>query len=224
MPLHNPLDITKPRFSHQDLVGFVVDNNDPEKRQRVRIRIPQLHRNVPDNKLPWCLPDASQSRANAGGGAGSVNVPVNGAKLFVRFEENDPHNPRYSGSPASDDVNKDNELLQENYPHTRGTIDDAGNREATNSENETYDYVHKSGTTIHIDANGAISMTVADNQAIGISGNWNQDVAGRIEIKSSAKIIMRAPDFDFDQGSASPSSPNARSRPQIADQSGNTGF
>lgn len=224
MPLFNPLDVPRGRFAHQDLVGVVVDNADPEKRQRVRVRIPQLHRTLPDDKLPWAIPDASQSRANAGGGAGSVNVPVKGAKIYVRFEENDPHNPRYAGSPTTDDVNKDNELLNENYPHTRGSIDDAGNRISTNSENEVLDFVHKSGSTVHIDANGKISVTVANNHEIGVNGRYQLEISGEGVIRSSTKLTFEAPTYEFKFGAASPSPVSQRTRPTISDPSNNTNY
>lgn len=213
--LLNPFETMKPRFAKQDLVGWVVDNVDPEKRQRVKLRIPQLHRNVPDDKLPWAIPDATQSTSNAGGGSGSVNVPTRGAKIYVRFEENDPHNPRYAGSPTTDDVNKDNELLQEDYPHTRGTVDDAGNRMASNSEKETIDITHKSGSTIHIAADGTISLSVASDM--------NTGAVGTIKIVSNSKVEIKAPEIELNSGGGA-TEPTARQRPSIANQSGNTGY
>lgn len=214
--LLNPFDTLKPRFAHQDLVGWVVDNVDPDKRQRVRVRVPQLHRNVPDDKLPWAIMDSSQSRANAGAGAGSVNVPVKGSKIYVRFEENDPHNPRYSGSPATDDVNKDNELLKEDYPHSRGTIDDAGNRTNVNTEKETIDVTHKSGTTIHIDANGTVSITTA--------GDFQMGVNGKCTIVSTGAMTLQAPTIDLNPGGISATAATARARPEIADPAGKTTY
>src|SRR5690606_2925684 len=109
----------------------VIENDDTKhpdgkKRGRVRIRIPALHRNVPDEELPWSMPN-NGGQANSGGGAGTVDIPPIGAKVFVNYDEQDPHNPRYGGSPTTDDVYGDNELLEEDYPYTKGSIDDAGN-------------------------------------------------------------------------------------------------
>lgn len=209
-------EIVSPKFAKQDLVGYVVENNDPDKRQRVKIRVAQLHRNVPDEDLPWAIPDASQSRANAGAGAGSVNVPVKGAKVYVRFEDNDPHNPRYSGSPTTDDVNKDNELLKENYPHSRGTIDDGGNRHNTNVENETHDYTHKSGTTVFIDANG--------NASISSAGNIILSAQGSITIVAKGEVNITGSKINLNEGSDSAGDVTARQRPKIQDPSGKNSY
>jgi hypothetical protein len=46
-------------LSKGEFVGIVEDNNDPDKKQRVRIRIPYLHgsvENIPTDALPWSQP------------------------------------------------------------------------------------------------------------------------------------------------------------------------
>lgn len=177
--------LTKPRLNKNDLIGYVIDNVDPDKRQRVRIRCPQLHRNVPDNLLPWTIPDRSDNYSNAGKGVGSVNVPPIGSKVYYRLDENDPHNPRYGGSPATDDVNKEHEMLNEKYPHTRGNVDSANNRRASNNEKETVDFVHSSGTTQHVASNGAVNVNTAGNMKIGV-----RDV---LVLAANKKIELIAP-------------------------------
>lgn len=177
--------LTKPKLNKGDLIAYVIDNNDPEKRQRVRMRCPQLHRGVPDNLLPWALSDRSDNYSNAGQGVGSVNVPPIGSKCYYRIDENDPHNPRFGGSPASDDVNKDHEMLKEKYPHTRGNVDSANNRRASNNEKETVDFAHSSGTNQHIDAKGGVKLNTAGDMKIGV-----RDV---LTIAANKKIELIAP-------------------------------
>ena len=199
------------QFAQHDLVGYVIDNNDPEKRQRVKIRVAQLHRNVTDEDLPWAIPDGSQSRGNAGAGAGSVNVPVLYAKVYIRFDDNDPHNPRYSGSPTTDDVNGENELLDsdaESYPHSRGNIDDAGNRYNVNAEKETIDHTHKSGTTEHTAAN--------ETKTIASAADLYLTAQGEIHIAAKGNIYINGALVHINNG-ADVAPTVARERPAIKD-------
>lgn len=207
----------RPKLAKNDLVGYVIDNNDPEKRQRVKIRCAQLHRNVEDADLPWCIPDTTQGRANAGEGAGSVNVPVRFSKVYFRLDDNDPHNPRYSGSPTTDDVNKDNELLkdEENYPHSRGTIDDAGNRYNVNSEKETIDHTHKSGTTEHTSADGTKSISSAADMYLTAQGD--------IYITAKGSVFINGVEVHLNNGGEA-GNVTERKRPQIEDKSNQTSY
>lgn len=207
----------RPKLTKNDLVGYVIDNVDPDKRQRVKIRCAQLHRNVEDADLPWAIPDTSQGKANAGAGAGSVNVPARFAKVYFRLDDNDPHNPRYSGSPTTDDVNKDNELLkdEESYPHSRGSVDDAGNRMNVNSEKETVDFTHKSGTTEHTAADGTKSIASASDMYLTAQGD--------IHITAKGKIFINGTEVHINNG-ASPGGITPRDRPKIEDKSNQTTY
>ena len=213
----NPItDMRRSRLDSQPFVGTVVANDDTtskdgKKQHRVRIRVPQLHRNVPDDKLPWTLPQG-QGR-NAGAGAGTVSVPPVGAKLYYHFNEDDPHNPQYGGSPTSDDVSADNELHRENYPHSDGFVDNAGNRVNFNKEQNTIDVQHVSGTTIHIDANGSVSVSCSDVN-IGAEGNINMVAKGEVRIDGS-KIKLNGKE-------ATAGTRTARTRPRIADPTNKT--
>lgn len=210
-----------------DLVGFVVDNVDPDKdnpKQRVRIRIPQLHRGVPDDKLPWSIPDASRSADNAGSGVGSVSVPTIGSKLYVRLEENDPHNPRYSGSPTTDDVNGGNELLKEDYPHTEGFTDAAGNRFAINKEKQTVNFTHTSGTTFFIDAKGGVSVSAA-SVMVGVEGDVVLAAKGKVNITGEGGVSINGQTVHLNKGDgASAGARTARTRPNVPSPAGNTNY
>lgn len=213
----NPItDLTRPSLTHQPFVGYVVANDDTtskdgKKQQRVRIRVPQLHRNIPDDKLPWALPQGMGN--NAGAGAGRVQVPPVGTKLYYHYTENDPHNPQYGGSPTTDDVNAENEGLKEDYPHTDITVDAAGNRMSVNKEQNTIDLQHVSGTTIHIDANGSVSVS-CETFNLGASGNVNITAKGEVRI-DAAKIKLNG-------GDAQTGTRTARTRPAIPNRANQT--
>lgn len=97
----------------KQLFGFyravVEDNNDPDKRGRVRVRIWGLHTDkktktvkegVPSNELPWaepCLP------IHEGGmtGFGMFGVPLQGSHVMVFFEAGNLDQIRYFASLPS---------------------------------------------------------------------------------------------------------------------------
>lgn len=188
------------------------------------MRVAQLHRGVDDADLPWVRPTNSGQQANAGVGVGSVRVPPVGAKMNFSLPDNDPHNPRISGSPTTDDVNKDNELLNENYPGTYGAIDQAGNKTAVNTEQNTFTYTHKSGSTINIDGNGNISIYSAKN--LTLSANESVTIASKtgMKVHATGALDLKGSRIDLNGAGAvtTVASPNARTRPTIPSPAGKT--
>lgn len=225
--LFNPLDVRKNHIKRSDLIATVVNNDDSKhpdkkKRGRVQIRIPILHRNVPDDKLPWSMPHSNGGQANAGAGSGSVRIPPNGAKVFVTQDEEDPHNPRYGMSPTTDDVNEENELNEEDYPHTYGEVDQAGNMWKVNTKKNTKTTTHVSGTTEHVDGDGNHSLFGKGNIDEVATGNIVKSAKGNISNHSKgnhsikgAKVMINCSD-GFANGSAG----GNRTKPNIKDPSG----
>lgn len=227
MALGNPVrDLKRPDLSKGMYRGYVVDNNDPDKRQRVKIRIPQLHRGIPDDQLPWTMP-ISRGQAHAGAGVGSVDVPPVGSLLEGMFEEDDPHNFRVSGSPPVDKVNKDNEILQEDYPHTSGHVDEAGNKFTTNKLRNEILIQHKSGASIFFDGAGNISLnakgSVFINGPQGVSTTAGEDgdlkfhTKKKMEFKAKKGIKLNGAGDEMDSNA-----PASRQTPSIPSPRGQT--
>lgn len=218
MALMDPIrDLGRTNIANAEYAGSVVSNQDPKKQQRVRIRVPQLHRGIPDDKLPWVRPSNNGGQANAGVGVGTVNVPPVGAKMNFSLPDNDPHNPRMAGSPTTDDVNKDNELLNEDYPGTYGVIDHAGNKKAVNTEKNTITDTHKSGSTTHTDGDGNVSIYAAGT--LTLSAAKGVVIAGTtgIKIHTSGPLDLKGSRIDLNGSGAvtSVTPPTARPRPNI---------
>lgn len=204
------------------LPGYVVDVNDPEKRQRVRIRVPLLHRGIPDNKLPW-VNQQGMGQANAGGGVGTAAVPDKYAKVMYKLLEDDPHAPQYGPSLASDEVNKDNELLKEDYPNTVGHTDSYGNRWSVNKATGDVTMVHKSGATITIDGGGNVNIGSPGDINIGAKGNLNLGAAGVVKISAGSTCDIAGSTIELNtNGASSVNVPGARSKPSIPDRSNKT--
>jgi hypothetical protein len=81
--------------------GVVVNTNDPEKRGRIKVRIPTLH-GIPnestswldDEFLPWAVPG---NLSGAGNDIGQRLVPLKGTRVFIMFEDGSTSTPVYLG-------------------------------------------------------------------------------------------------------------------------------
>lgn len=72
--------------------AYVIDNQDPDKLGRVKIRIPSLHGT--STTYPWAYP---ASLTGFGFQTGMFILPPVGAMVWVTFEYSDEHRPIYFG-------------------------------------------------------------------------------------------------------------------------------
>lgn len=82
--------------------AIVVDNDDPTKSGRVKVRVLPMFYGATDDALPWAiLADTSMGGyANVGGS----NIPLVGAHVWVFFEAGDHRYPVvFAGAPAIED-------------------------------------------------------------------------------------------------------------------------
>lgn len=123
-PLNPTKHLQRQGLDHKIIyAGIVVDDNDPRKACRVRVRITGIHPDaIPDAHLPWALPmnqdyasdDESPTRS------GVVDIPHKGAKVGIRFPSGDPHKPQLAPYPGDKKT-----ILPEfnkNYPNRKGII------------------------------------------------------------------------------------------------------
>jgi hypothetical protein len=72
-------------------VGIVVDNDDPSRLSRLRVRVPEV---FGDETTGWCIPCSPY----AGSGVGLAAVPPVGSLVFVEFPAGDTgRTPIWSG-------------------------------------------------------------------------------------------------------------------------------
>lgn len=96
--------------------GVVVENNDPRKARRVRVRVAGIFPDaIPDAHLPWAMPMDQDYTADAGAtGASFQNIPPKGAKVGICFPKGDPHKPQLAPYPG--DKKTLSKLAEANYP------------------------------------------------------------------------------------------------------------
>jgi hypothetical protein len=80
--------------------AIVIDNNDPEKRNRIKVRVKGLMDGIPDANLPWA---DYKSQTFVFTGAGQYLTPPKKAKVTVEFRDNgDINYPVWSGGVAEE--------------------------------------------------------------------------------------------------------------------------
>lgn len=145
--------------------GIVVNNNDPLKNGRVRVRIYPMFSGVHADELPWAI----YADPNMGGTSniGSINVPKVNSHVFCFFENGDYRYPVYfSAAPAIENgvpdspklaresdttVTSINTNAQKNVPKASGgSWSEPDSAYATTYPNNAV-YRSKSGITIEID-------------------------------------------------------------------------
>jgi len=145
--------------------GKVVDNNDPEKIGRCRIRVYGVFDDIPLVDIPWALPDFSF----IGSKVGSFIVPPIDTIVKVYFDNDDIHLPRYT----SKIVDKNNLPTDKNvdYPNTMVFFEsDDGDKFLINRQTKKLEFHHSSGNVITMDLNG--------NTTININGDETHSVVG----------------------------------------------
>lgn len=192
MPMISLAELLKGKndFGDQEDTGRVIDNNDPLKLGRVKLRTAR-NKSVPKDLVPWSRP-ADSGVANAGKGVGSTNIPPMGAKVMLTHDGGDPHFPAYRGTPATADVynenNEGNPHADQNgdYPWVRGFKDIAGNVFRVNMKEgkESLSFTDVHGNCITLDKNGL---------AFAINGNITASAkGGKATVVSDTEVVLNS--------------------------------
>lgn len=176
-------------------VGKVVSNDDPLRKQRVKVKIQNLL-DAPIDQLPWFAPIIASGFGNSAS-ANVLQVPTLGSMIVVMFQNGDVHYGLYVGYADSQEVQVDPELLT-HYPERRGWKDPAGHMLIidTSSGGEVVEFRHKSGTKIVISPSGDLEVTSVGNTRISTSGTMSIQSGGDMSLQSGTHIGLTAPRVD----------------------------
>lgn len=169
--------------------GSVTDNQDPQKRGRLKLSVPSvLDAQESDWALP-CLP------FGGGSGFGLFVVPEVGAQVWVEFEEGDIHRPIWTGtfwqqeSDVPSDAAKDEpttRLLQTPSGHILQFDDESGE--------ERFRLFHPADAEMTIDKNGSVTVTDASGAVIKLDAEGSEivieDANGNVITLSSAGTLV----------------------------------
>lgn len=169
--------------------GVVVDNLDPLKLCRVRVRI-SLYEDLDVELIPWARPELPFF---LGLSSKSImcSVPEVGSWVDVKFKEKDKKQPTYCGTAPnlknicnffSDD---------EDYPNVYGFIDSVNNFFRINKIKKTIQVRHSSSSNVLFNENGSLKAVLADGTVIEADV-----IAHNVSISCSNKIIMNCKDLE----------------------------
>jgi hypothetical protein len=189
------LQSSKQTIAGRVFSGVVVDNNDPQRLQRCRIRIRDLHRELQDSEIPWARKrDASRGTAP---GLTNVDVPPMGSQVNVSFNEESLYSPEYFGGVFS---HPQQAAPAEGYPHVILEQDQGGNfiRRDTRAGYNSITIGHASGTIVEINNSGDVRITSAGKiemsslQAVDIrsGGDIFLQAAGTIHLRSQSLLAQ----------------------------------
>lgn len=136
-------------------VGKVVDNDDPKKLGRCRIRVVGLFGDeIQDDELPWALPDFDF----VGSLVGSSIIPPIGCIVSVYFDEGEIYLPRYTRKVIDETHLPTN--MNTDYPDNMVFFEtDNGDKFEINRRRKTVLFEHSSGTKFEIGASGKLKIT-----------------------------------------------------------------
>lgn len=173
-------------FTNPFAVATVVNNSDPQNSYRIKVRIPIVHDQVPDEYLPWA---ARVSSPFLGFGDASINhaVPEVGTKVLTLFVANDPNSILYIGS-----LYKNNSATPSgnNYLGTYGIYSQKGEFIGVDKIAKTLKLIYEGKIDISkiteatISVNGPISVK-AGSTTIDCSTNT---INGDVTINGSLKV------------------------------------
>ena len=170
-------------------IGVVVNNNDPEKRKRLRVHIDPWDY-LEDEALPWVKQEGDGS-VGCSPSESSHHIPEIGAEVTVYFKNNDPNDPVYTGVETTE-ANRCT-LFDEGYPNSYGTKDSVGNYEVVNKDSKTTVRQYASGTTVRAEADGEMCIETKEGNYIKIDGDGIITLYGpKVRILPDDEIEMRA--------------------------------
>ena len=142
--------------------GTVVDNNDPDKFGKIKIRIHPMmdEESIQIAALPWAVP-AYPIHEGSGAGYGFFSIPRLNTKVWVFFEANDFMQPVYFAE-ALDETRGKPTFVNTNYPDRKGIRWANGLELIIDEFNDDVIINHPSGTVISIDVDGKVVINSVD--------------------------------------------------------------
>jgi len=164
---------------YNTFVGKVIDNNDPDKLGRCKIRVYGVFGGeIPNDDLPWATPDMNF----VGSKLGSFVVPPVDALVKVYFNAGDIYQPHYTTKVV--DENNQPSQKDTDYPDNMVLFEtDDGDYLTVNRKTKETTFNHNSGTKIVIDKEGSIEITVRKDQTITTVGDLKLNHTGSLKVQ-----------------------------------------
>ena len=163
-------------------LGFVEDNNDPEKLGRVKVRVAP-YADLKREDLPWASPKLASCGNTSS--AGGLNVPEIGSQVRVTFPSRDFTAPYYSGAELNE-VNKTT-FFDDDYPNIYGYKDSIGNFVRVNKARGTVQFQHSSSANLQVAPSGSMKITLPGGAYFLLDDSQNFELnIGALGVSGSA--------------------------------------
>jgi len=142
-----------------------MDNEDPLKQGRIRVKVYPMFDGIDTEYLPWAVP-AMPLFDGAGDGFGALAIPKEGSFVFVFFEAGDVYQPVYFaeaqtktyGIPSGVSTNYPNRKVWKTENGIEITIDDTNGSELVLVEHPSGSYIRMSSSGEIIISGGSVSI------------------------------------------------------------------
>lgn len=209
MTLINTLkEIKKLDIGEQKFVGEVVNNQDPLKLGRVKVRVKELFDSkdkIPDASIPWAIKEDNQF---LGSGSKQFSIPAVGTFVTVYFSKGDIYSPVY-GSEIQSKANYDSEQ-EESYGNLLLKKDRNGNKFKNDLSANQLNLVYNGKVIINIseliqlvgedDLELTISKklkeTIGGDKEETVSGKSTETISGNKEI-TAVKVLITSANSEF---------------------------
>lgn len=167
-------DFTTPNLGEEFYRAVVVDNNDPEKIHRVKIRIEELHgteREIPNSNLPWAI-HFRPSFLGGGSNLSSGAVPRVGSEVIVTHIRGEIYQPAYMFELAHNGTRLSQ--VEEDYPESYALRDSDGNFWHINMVEDKLDILFNGTQYLQITVDR--NEIIGNDQTIDIGNNETRTI------------------------------------------------
>ena len=167
-------DFNNPKLGEEFYRGIVVDNADPDKLHRVKIRIEELHGNqndIPDSHLPWAI-HFRPSFLGGGSNLSSGAIPRIGSDVLVKHIRGEIYQPAYMFelAHAGNRINK----VEEDYPESYAMVDSDGNYWHVNMQQDILNILFNGSKVMEITLNR--TTTIGNDDTLNVGNNKTESV------------------------------------------------
>lgn len=190
--------------------AIVIDNNDPDKKGKVQLRILPEMKDVDEDKLPWCFP----FMPSHGGGENPVSeIPENDdmvtafikdpSWIYIEYMAADYIEDKYPYADFEDIVGDMTELGTQTYPNPQLRKYKDGSFSFHNTATGEHGFYNKNGSYCLFDVNGDVYVYSKDKVKIyDDHGNMIKTTSSGLEIedKSGNTIVMSSTGVNINSG------------------------
>ena len=185
-------------------VGTVVNDEDPEKLGRLKVRVPELYGNIPVKHLPWATPSPE---FGGGGDYGSFWIPPKESKVKICLKREHPWFPEwygthwFKGEPPTE--------AQVLPPRNHVIKTPRGNIIDIHDVNEYIRIMTRTGSYLIFDINdGSLNIKALGNLNVRSLGNMSFIADGSMNFQSSGGTNLDGSTIHLNSRRSTPEAPH----------------